>query len=232
MGWTKIDRAKFLKTCESNQPHEIVKQQGTLFEEDVEFQNKNKYQSIRLVLKYPLLTENMVGDPLAKQSARFMVSRYMNGDKKGEPIIFTNKNTGKKDAMIKSYQDSKIVNTTTMLREQIKKQLHEIDFYKFRGAIFITHMEFIFTVSKNAPQYMINDIKAGTKIYFKDTKPDLDNLEKLVWDSMQTEKAEKDIRNAMIDLVYDNDAQIVAKNCVFKRWGIIPGVIINMEGAI
>lgn len=232
MGWTKIDKAKFLKTCELNQPHEIIKQQGTLFEEDVEFQNKNKYQSIRLVLKYPLITDNMIGDPMPKQSARFMVARYMNGEKKGEPIIFTNKRTGKLDAMIKSYQDSKIVNTTVMLREQIKKQLSQIEFYKFRGAIFVTRMEFIFTVSKNAPQYMVNDIKAGTKIYFKDTKPDLDNLEKLIWDAMQTDKAEKDIGQAMLGLVYDNDSQIVAKNCVFKRWGIIPGVIVYMEGAI
>ena len=67
-------------------------------------------------------------------------------------------------------------------------------------------------------------------IYFKDTKPDLDNLEKLVWDAMQIEKADKDVRNAMTGLVYDNDAQIVSKNGIFKRWGLTPGVIIEMEG--
>jgi len=79
---------------------------------------------------------------------------------------------------------------------------------------------------------MMEDLKAGTKIYFKDTKPDLDNLEKMVWDSMQAEKAEKDVVNAMTGLVYDNDAQIVSKNGIFKRWGIRPGVIIEMEGYI
>ena len=170
---------------------------------------------------------------MAKQSARFTVSRYGNGPKKGEPIIFDNKRTGKPDVMIKSYQDAKITNTAKMLQLQMLVQLKATEnFTKFRGAIFVTRMEFIFKVSKNAPKYMINDLKEGRMIYFKETKPDLDNLEKMVWDAMQAEKAEKDIVNAMTGLVYDNDAQIVSKNGVFKRWGIVPGLILELEGYI
>jgi Holliday junction resolvase RusA-like endonuclease len=169
---------------------------------------------------------------MAKQSARFTVSRYSNGIKKGEPIIFQNKRTGKDDVMIKSYQDAKITNTAKMLQLQLLVQLKAQPFTKFRSSIFVTRMEFIFKVSKNAPQYMVNDLKSGNKIYFKDTKPDLDNLEKMVWDAMQAEKAEKDVMNAMTGLVYDNDAQIVSKNGVFKRWGIVPGLILELEGYI
>lgn len=237
MGWTKSDREKFLKTCDSINgimPKEVISRQATLFEDVLEDDTPNsKYQKIRLVLKYPPLDTNPDSNPMAKQSARFTVSRYSNGPKKGEPIIFENKKTGKNDVMIKSYQDAKITNTSKMLQMQILTQLkaHK-GFTKFRKSIFVTRMEFIFKVSSNAPQYMMNDLKAGTKIYFKDTKPDLDNLEKMVWDAMQAEKAEKEILNAFTGLVYDNDAQIVSKNGIFKRWGIIPGVIIEMEGII
>lgn len=233
MGWTKADRKKFLETVDNNRPIAFQKLQGSLFDDVIETDNNNsKIQSIELILKYPVMKENLNGDPMPKQSARFMVQRYNNGANKGEPVIYTNKYTGKKDVIIKSYQESKITNTVEMLREQIIMQLRKQTFTKFRGAIFITRMEFIFQVSKNAPKYMINDLREGTKVYFKDTKPDLDNLEKLILDAMQSEKMEKDSLKAMTGLVYDNDAQIVLKTGVFKRWGIIPGIIINMEGKV
>lgn len=237
MGWTKADKETFLKSCDDIRgimPQEVITKQASLFDDVIEVDTPNpRYQKIRLVLKYPALAENPDGDPMAKQSARFTVSRYGNGEKKGEPIVFQNKRTGKDDVMIKSYQDAKITNTAKMLQLQILVQLkNHKGFTKFRDSIFVTRMEFIFKVSKNAPNYMMNDLKTGNKIYFKNTKPDLDNLEKMVWDSMQSEKEEKDITNAMTGLVYDNDAQIVSKNGIFKRWGIIPGVIIEMEGYI
>jgi Holliday junction resolvase RusA-like endonuclease len=237
MGWTKADKEAFLKTCDEHRgaimPQEVISKQKNLFEDIIETDVPNpRYQKIRLALKYPALAENPDGDPMAKQSARFTVSRYSNGIKKGEPIIFQNKRTGKDDVMIKSYQDAKITNTAKMLQLQLLVQLKAQPFTKFRSSIFVTRMEFIFKVSKNAPQYMMNDLKTGTKIYFKDTKPDLDNLEKMVWDAMQAEKAEKDVMNAMTGLVYDNDAQIVSKNGVFKRWGIVPGLILELEGYI
>ena len=234
---TKAEREKFLKSCDlinGIMPKEVIKKQQTIFDDVIiTDQKKTRYQKLKFILKYPPLAENPDGDPMAKQSARFTVSRYMNGEKKGEPIIFMNKRTLKNDVMIKSYQDAKITNTAKMLQLQILKQLKATEnFTKFRGAIFVTRMEFIFKVSKNAPKYMLNDLKEGRLIYFKDTKPDLDNLEKMIWDAMQAEKAEKDIVNAMTGLVYDNDAQIVSKNGVFKRWGMVPGVIIEMEGYI
>ena len=234
---TKAEREKFLKSCDlinGIMPKEVIKKQQTIFDDVIiTDQKKTRYQKLKFILKYPPFAENPDGDPMAKQSARFTVSRYMNGEKKGEPIIFLNKRTLKNDVMIKSYQDAKITNTSKLLQLQILKQLKATEsFTKFRGAIFVTRMEFIFKVSKNAPQYMLNDLKEGNMIYFKETKPDLDNLEKMVWDAMQAEKAEKDIVNAMTGLVYDNDAQIVSKNGVFKRWGMVPGLILELEGYI
>lgn len=236
MGWTKADRESFLKTCDEIRgimPQEVISKQGNLFADLIEVDTPNpRYQKLRLVLKYPPLAENPDEDPMAKQSARFTVTRYSKGEKKGEPIIFKNNRTGKDDVMIKSYQEAKITNTAQMLRLQILVQLKAKPFTMFRNAIFVTRMEFIFKVSKNAPKYMMEDLKNGTKIYFKDTKPDLDNLEKMVWDAMQAEKAEKDVVNAMTGLVYANDAQIVSKNGIFKRWGLRPGLILELEGYI
>ena len=235
MGWTKADRDKFLKSCneiENIMPKEVIKVQTTMFEDILETDDPTlKYQKVRFAMKYPILTDNTKGDPTAKQSARFTVQRYMGGDKKGEPIIFKNK-AGKDDVMIKSYQDVRITNTTKALQMQITKIMHEKGYTKFRGAIFVTRMEFIFKVSDNAPKYLINELKMGTKISFKDTKPDLDNLEKLVYDAMEEKIVEKSTEKAFIGLLYDNDALIVSKNGIFKRWGIVPGVIVEMEGYI
>lgn len=232
MGWTKADRAKFMAACESNKPTPVVKQQGSLFEDAIELEPNQRYQSVEIVLLYPKLIDNINGDPVPKQSARFTVTRYSKGDKKGEPVIYKNARTGKNDVIIKSYQDAKITNTVDMLREQIKVQMLNKKMHKFRSAIFISRIEFIFEVSKNAPKYMLNDLRSGEKIYFKDTKPDLDNLEKLIYDAMESEKMEMAARTAMTGLLYDNDAQIVCKTAVFKRWGIRPGVIINLEGPL
>lgn len=233
MAYTKAERQKFLEALDQGRevmPQGVIKRELTLFEDTIEVDRKTNYQKITLALRYPILTENTNGDPMAKQSARFTVQRYAKGEKKGEPIIFMNKNTNKPDVMIKSYQDAKIKNTTQVLQYQINQQLAKQRFTKFRGAIFITRMEFVFKVYSSATKKMLDDLKTGNMIYFKDTKPDLDNLEKLVWDAMQIEKADKDVRNAMTGLVYDNDAQIVSKNGIFKRWGLTPGVIIEMEG--
>ena len=123
--------------------------------------------------------------------------------------------------MIVSYPEAKIVNTEAMIAEQIKMQLLKYfpEFNKFIGCVFLTRLEMVFKHPSTAPQYMLNDLKSGTKIYFKDTKPDLDNLEKLVYDALQ-------------GMLYENDARIVSKNGIFKRYGIIPGIIIELEGEI
>ena len=235
-GWTKADRAKFLERCDSRKnimPQEVISTQGSLFDDVIETDSVNtRYQKLRLVLLYPELDTNEKGNPIPKQSARFMVTRYSNGPKKREILMYTNKHTGKPDVLIKSYQDARITNTVKALQLQVLKQLGEISFTKFRGAIFVTRLEFIFKVPNSSPKYMKDDLAAGTKIYFKDTAPDLDNLEKMVWDAMQAEKAEKDVKNALVGLVYDNDAQIVSKNGIFKRWGLRPGLILELEGPI
>lgn len=232
MGWTKVDREKFLKAINDHKPTSAIRNRENLLFDDIIEEDKAAIKSLKLILKYPAIDNNVDGDPMPKQSARFTVARHMQGPAKGEPIIYINKRTGKKDVIIKSYQEAKITNTEKMLREQIIIQMKQQGFHKFTKAVFITHMEFIFKVSENAPKYMLKDLEQGNKIYFKETKPDLDNLEKLVLDALETEKIENDTLSSMRGLVYDNDAQIVLKTGVFKRWGIRPGVIIHMEGLV
>lgn len=240
-GWTKADRKAFLDSCDQSldiMPKEVIVRQTSLFEGVISNEDNRKFQRLRFVLKYPMLDKNIKGDPMPKQSARFTVSRFLQGPKKGELIFWHNEKTGKQDVIIKSYQEAYITNTTKMLQEQLKMQLVQQKGYKFRGAIFITRMEFIFIHPSNAPQYMIRDLTEGNKIYFKETKPDLDNLEKLVWDAMEKDitksvsKMENHLDSVMEKIVYDNDAQIVSKNGIFKRYGIRPGVIIEMEGYV
>ena len=229
MGFTKVDKAKFLSTCDTIRgimPKEVIEKQGNLFGDVLEFEGNNKrnYAKLRFTIKYPPLDDNPDGNPIAKQSARFTAKRHLQddayGNKKGDVIVFTNKHN-KRDVMIVSYPEAKIVNTEAMIAEQIKMQLLKYfpEFNKFIGCVFLTRLEMVFKHPSTAPQYMLNDLKSGTKIYFKDTKPDLDNLEKLVYDALQ-------------GMLYENDARIVSKNGIFKRYGIIPGIIIELEGEI
>jgi Holliday junction resolvase RusA-like endonuclease len=101
---------------------------------------------------------------------------------------------------------------------QIKKKYP--NFIKYRKGVFVTRLEMIFKVSNSAPKYMMEDLKNGTKIYFKETSPDCDNLEKLIYDALE------DVG------VMENDGQICSKNGILKRFGIVPGVIIELEGEV
>ena len=119
------------------------------------------------------------------------------------------------------YPPSGVKETTDALQQQIKYWLKQ-DYPKFKmflGPVYVTRVEFVFSPLSTTPNYVLEDLKIGKNIYFKDTKPDNDNLEKLIWDAME-------------GLVYENDSRIVSKNGIFKRYGIKPGVIIEMEGEI
>lgn len=228
MGFTKSDRIKFLAKCDETRnimPTVVIERQQTLFDEVIESTPNRKWQHLSLHFKYPPLDNNPNGDPIPKQSARFTAKRHLKddnyGNKKGDVIVYTNKQ-GKKDVLITSYPETKLVNTANMIKEQIKMQLAKKYpyFAKYRKGVFITRLEMIFKVSNSAPKYMVDDIKNGTKIYFKETAPDCDNLEKLIYDCLE------DVG------IMDNDGQICSKNGILKRYGIVPGVIIEMEGEI
>jgi len=52
---------------------------------------------------------------------------------------------------------------------------------------------------------------------YKTTKPDLDNLEKMLWDAME-------------GIVFINDSLICEKHNVIKTYGDTPGYSIILEG--
>ena len=228
MGFTKADRKAFLEMCETAQelmPRTAIIRQASMFEDVIEVENLGRrWQHLTFNLMYLPTDDNPNRNPIPKQSARFGVKRHLsadeNGNKKGDVFVYINKR-GNRDVITTLFPETKVIRTTEMLKEQLLMQIKAKypEFTKFRGAIFIKRLEMVFKYLDTFPKYVMDDLKNGSKIYFKETKPDCDNLEKLIYDAME-------------DILYDNDARIVAKNAVFKRYGMRPGVIIELEGEI
>lgn len=217
MGFNKKEKAAFLKIvddCATIMPREMIKhKQLVLFNDD-----KPLYQRLYFPLLYPEMKENPKGDPMPKQSFRHYPQRNRNGD----VITYRNPKTGKLDVIIKGYQEAKITNTHAMLVEQIKRILLK-DYKGFRPFfkdVHIIRAEFIFKSLDSFKKADKDAISSGNYILFKETEPDLDNLEKLLWDAMQEAG------------VWSNDARICSKNGILKRFGTVPGVIVEIEGRI
>lgn len=99
-------------------------------------------------------------------------------------------------------------------KEQIKfltyKQLPE-NFVILDCELIVTKLIFIFKLPANAPKYLITKIKNGDIVY-KNTKPDIDNLQKGFFDALQ-------------GIVYKNDSRIVSMRNIKKIYGIDYGII-------
>lgn len=102
----------------------------------------------------------VLGIPIPKQSARFK--------RAGNTII--------------SYQTSKVKNNERNLAFDIKSQLPR-GFKPFNGPIG-AKVTFVFPPLKSFSKKKIKALEEGETIY-KDTKPDLDNLKKMLWDALQ-----------------------------------------------
>jgi Holliday junction resolvase len=220
MGWVKAKRLAFenkYKVSKDYTPKEIVPQQGNLFMDVLEQEEKD-YQKLTLRLIYPN-EKDIAGDPVPKQSARFMPQRYYNGPKKGKLMIY--EKNGIEMINLLAYPEAKVKVATDEIVEQVNYVLKRDypKFRKFSGAIFVTRVEFVFKVPNSAPKYLTDALAKGEYVFFKETNPDLDNLEKLLFDALQR-------------TLYDNDARICYKGAIFKRWGLKPGVIIDIEGTI
>ena len=219
MGFNKKEKQAFLKIveeCADIMPREMIQhKQQVLFDEA---EDKPTYQRLFFPLIYPEMKENPKSDPMAKQSFRHYAQRNKNGD----VVTYRNKITGKLDVLIKGYQDAKITNTHQMLVQQIRMRL-ERDYKGFRPFFKDVHVircEFIFKAIESLSKADKAAIESGDYIVFKETEPDIDNLEKMLWDAMQEAG------------VYTNDARICSKNGIFKRFGTRPGVLVEIEGRV
>lgn len=134
----------------------------------------------------------VMGIPKPKQSARHFVS---------------------KTGTIKSYQPKDIITEAENIKYSIQQQL-PTDFIPFTNEPLFVSLSFFFpfkkTLTKKEKELIEKD-----KIYPKTTKPDLDNLQKLVLDAMQ-------------GILYTNDATIYQLTST-KNYGSIPMVSIYIS---
>lgn len=134
----------------------------------------------------------ILGIPLQKQSARFAkVGKFM-----------------------RKYQPKQITNWQAQARLQIIQQLTP-HFVPFGGKIRINRVVFIFPPLKSWSKKKLTALKEGNIIY-KDTKPDMDNLKKMLYDCCN-------------GLAWVDDAKIVVENNTSKQFGMIPRIEMEFE---
>ena len=147
----------------------------------------------------------ILGEPVSKQSARFKVAT-----KNGKPVQTLTK-SGKKRYKLHKYQEQEKINDEAYVKWTITGQL-PFGFKLFTGPIFVTKLHHIFYPPKN----LVKRVEDGELIY-KATRPDLsDNLNKLIFDSMQM-------------IVFKDDSQIVSMNDIKKYYGLAPQINIELE---
>jgi len=112
------------------------------------------------------------------------------------------------------YQKPEIAAEEKRLAFFIKKQLPK-DFQISKEKIIVKKLWFVFEPPKSLKKKELEFIENGGFIP-KTTKPDLDNLEKLLFDAMQ-------------GVVFVNDSQIYKKEFVLKLYGKEPKIIVEME---
>ncbi len=127
------------------------------------------------------------GEPTPKQSARFRIM-----------------GKGKKQ-FISSYQTKAIKDSAKKITIEAKSQIPS-DFKPFNGPIEIDVL-FVFPLLKGFSKKKVQEIESGI-IYYKDTKPDLDNTQKNILDPLE-------------GLVYTNDSRI-CRTRAEKIYGIEP----------
>lgn len=222
MAFTKKKKAEFERIIQKGlliMPKEFRKRtEVSLFEEEEMGSKPAEFKPMRFELCYIRLAENKNGDPMPKQSFRQSVQR----GKDGNVFVFTNKLTGKKDVILRGYTEAKV--TTT--KDSLVMQLQAIMTRDYKGHrpfskdVHITRCEFIFNPLLGASKKDQEAMKNDEYIVFKSTKPDLDNLEKMLWDACEEAG------------VMTNDSQIASKNGIFKHYGSTPGVIVELEGRL
>lgn len=136
----------------------------------------------------------ILGTPQPKQSARFRSVKIGN------------------KSFVKSYQKKEVLNAEKNIAYDIKQQL-PAGFKPISEAIKVKIL-FVFPPLTSWNKKTENIFNSGVTLY-KDKKPDIDNLQKLVCDAMQ-------------GVVYLNDSQIVDMHCV-KIFGPVPMIEVTVK---
>jgi len=134
----------------------------------------------------------IIGVPLQKQSARF----------------------AKMGKFMRSYQPKEVTNWTAQAKIQVINQLPE-PWTPIEEPIIIKKLTFVFPPLKSWSKKKRLALENGIKI-FKDKKPDLDNLQKNLFDVCNK-------------LVWSDDAQIVRIESMEKIHGLQPRIELVIE---
>lgn len=181
-----------------------------LFGENTEIkieETKNEKQEKIIELFVP-------GAPIPKQSDRNMVQRQSNGD----VFTYTNRKTGKLDVIQRHYQPAKIKNEQKRIANYIMEHL-KIGFIPMEEYAIFDYCYFIFPALSNTPKYK-KEIMAKdpfNEMFLKTTTPDLDNLFKMLKDSIK-------------GLILKDDNIICGYKEAWKYYGLETGYKFKIRG--
>lgn len=180
-----------------------------LTEEEIE----DGYRRVHIVLP---------GEPLSKQSVRFNIPRYFQdgthfcpfcnhttNHKKGDVIVNKDRNV-----FVNTYQDGKYEKKKEEYLWMLKSK--KCTFKAFEEEVHIERLHFVFPPLAATPKYKLDAMNAG-HIFYKNTRSDIDNNCKFLWDFM-------------IGFIYKDDSIIVSMSDVSKYFGNIPKVDIILRG--
>lgn len=116
----------------------------------------------------------------------------------------------------KAFQPKKNVSYKGQIKYLAQKHMEDNDIKIINGPIRVCKLEYRFAPLKNFPKKKLKAIKEGEIIY-KDTRPDLmDNLNKGLFD-------------ALSNVVYKDDSQIVESLLIRKYYSNTPGIYLELE---
>jgi Holliday junction resolvase RusA-like endonuclease len=167
---------------------------------ETKIDNKKELVTIDIILR---------GEPVAKQSVR------ANPVYKKDGNVQTYFKDGKLKALIRYHQPAKYDRLEKEYRTSILSQLPN-DFKMFEKEVHITRLEFIFPALKSFTKKQMEMLN-NREIIYHTSRPDVDNCRKLIFDSMT-------------GLIYKDDSKICTENNVIKRYGIKPGILIQLKG--
>ena len=133
----------------------------------------------------------LLGRPMAKQSARF----------------------ARRGNFMHKYQPKRLVNWIQDAKAQIREQLPD-DWVPISSPVKILSISFQFPPLKSWSKKKLKSLQAG-EIIFKETKPDMDNLLKNLWDACN-------------GLVWIDDRQIVELLKASKTYNEVPRIVIEV----
>ena len=171
-----------------------------------------EYKKAEMFLYYPKLKENPNGDPVAKQGDRQNIINRANA-----PVLYDNsggKYYRKSDLYIHHYQPALITKTSESLSMQAKLLMRGTEM--FMKDVVFEEIIYQFSPLKSFTKTQMSQINNGIEL-IKTTKPDVDNLSKLLMDSLSK-------------IVFTDDNIIWKINNIRKIYSIIPGVLIKLVG--